>query len=63
MYKSVQKPIQRSVCSELALHRAGLSPARAACAAFNVAIAEKRAGRFMIRQRIRVVKRYPDIDW
>jgi hypothetical protein len=27
------------------------------------AIAEKPAGRFMIRNRIRVVKRHPEGDW
>jgi hypothetical protein len=32
-------------------------------AAFEVAIAEKPAGRFMIRHRIRVVKRHPEGDW
>jgi hypothetical protein len=32
-------------------------------AAFAAGIAEKPANRFMIRNRIRVVKRYPDIDW
>jgi hypothetical protein len=32
-------------------------------AAFNAAIAEKPAGRFMIRNRIRVVKRHPEGDW
>jgi hypothetical protein len=32
-------------------------------AASAVAIAEKRAGRFMIQSRIRVVKRYPEGDW
>jgi hypothetical protein len=31
-------------------------------AAFEAAIAEKPAGMFMIRQRIRVVKRYPERD-
>jgi hypothetical protein len=31
--------------------------------AFAVAVAEKRAGRFMIRHRIRVVKRHPEGDW
>jgi hypothetical protein len=30
---------------------------------FAAAIAEKPAGRFMIRSRIRIVKRYPDIAW
>jgi hypothetical protein len=34
-----------------------------AYAAFEVAVAEKPAGRFMIRSRIRVVKRYPEGDW
>jgi len=32
-------------------------------AAFAAAIAEKSAARFMIRQRIRVVKRHPEGDW
>jgi hypothetical protein len=32
-------------------------------AAFKVAIAEKPAARFMIRNRIRVVKRHPEGDW
>jgi hypothetical protein len=32
-------------------------------AAFAAAIAEKPAGRFMIRQRTRVVKRQPEGDW
>jgi hypothetical protein len=32
-------------------------------AAFAAAIAEKAAGRFMIRQRTRVVKRHPEGDW
>jgi hypothetical protein len=36
------------------------TPARAV---FVVAIKEKPAGRFMIRQRIRVVKRHPEGDW
>jgi len=31
-------------------------------AAFEVAVEEKPAGRFMIRQRIRVVKRHPERD-
>jgi hypothetical protein len=35
----------------------------AAAESFNVAIAEKRAGRFMIRSRTRVVKRHPERDW
>jgi len=30
---------------------------------FAAAIAKKPAGRFMIRQRIRVVKRHPEGDW
>jgi hypothetical protein len=34
-----------------------------AYAAFEVAIAKKPIGRFMIRSRIRVVKRYPEGDW
>jgi hypothetical protein len=32
-------------------------------AAFKFAIAEKPIGRFMIRSRIRVVKRHPEGDW
>jgi hypothetical protein len=32
-------------------------------AAFAAAIAEKSAGRFMIRNRIRAVKRHPEGDW
>jgi hypothetical protein len=42
-----------AICRLLALARA----------AFEVAIAEKPAGRFTIRQRIRVVKRHPEGDW
>jgi hypothetical protein len=42
-----------AICRTLALARA----------AFDVAIAEKPGGRFMIRQRIRVVKRHPESDW
>jgi len=38
------------------------SPALAR-AAFAAAIAEKPAGRFMIRGRTRVVKRHPEGDW
>ena len=37
-----------------------LTTARAAIA---IAIAEKPAGRFMIRSRTRVVKRHPEGDW
>jgi hypothetical protein len=32
-------------------------------AVFKAAIAEKPAGRFMIRSRTRVVKRHPQGDW
>jgi len=32
-------------------------------AIFNMAVAEKPAGRFMIRARTRVVKRHPEGDW
>jgi hypothetical protein len=32
-------------------------------ASFAAAIAEKPGGRFMIRSRIRVVKRHPEGDW
>jgi len=42
-----------AICRSLALARA----------AFAAAIAEKPAGMFMIRQRIRVVKRHPEGDW
>jgi hypothetical protein len=42
-----------AICRSLELARA----------AFKVAIAEKPAGRFMIRSRVRVVKRYPEGDW
>jgi len=41
-----------AICRSLAL----------AQAAFTAAIAEKPAGRFMIRQRTRVVKRHPECD-
>jgi hypothetical protein len=34
-----------------------------AYAAFEVAVKGKPAGQFMIRQRIRVVKRHPEGDW
>jgi hypothetical protein len=37
-----------------------LEPARAV---FAAAVAEKPTGRFMIRARIRVVKRHPEGDW
>ena len=30
---------------------------------FAAAIAKKPAGRFMIRNRTRVVKRHPEVDW
>jgi hypothetical protein len=42
-----------AICRSLALARA----------AFKVAIAEKPAARFLIRQRTRVVKRQPEGDW
>jgi hypothetical protein len=42
-----------AICRTFALARA----------AFAAAIAEKPAGRFTIRQRIRVVKRHPEGDW
>ena len=42
-----------AICRSLALARA----------AFKVAFAEKPAGRFMIRTRIRVVKWHPEGDW
>jgi hypothetical protein len=34
-----------------------------ASAAFAAAVEEKPTGRFMIRARIRVVKRHPEGDW
>jgi hypothetical protein len=40
--------------------RRGIAQARSV---FAAAIAEKPAGRFMIRSRIRVVKRHPKGDW
>jgi hypothetical protein len=42
-----------AICRSLALARA----------AFAAAIAEKPAGRFLIRQRTRVVRRHPEGDW
>jgi len=42
-----------AICRSLALARA----------AFEAVIAEKPAGRFTIRRRIRVVKRQPEGDW
>jgi hypothetical protein len=42
-----------AICRSLELARA----------AFAAAIAEKPASRFMIRHRIRVVKRHPEGDW
>ena len=42
-----------AICRSLALARA----------AFKAAIAEKPAGRFMIRSRTRVVQRHPKGDW
>jgi hypothetical protein len=42
-----------AICRSLAL----------AHAAFAAAVAEKPAGRFMIRSRIRVVRRRPEGDW
>jgi hypothetical protein len=42
-----------AICRSLALARA----------VFAVAVAEKPAGRFMIRNRIRVVQRHPEGDW
>jgi hypothetical protein len=42
-----------AICRSLALARA----------AFAAAVAEKPTGRFMIRQRIRVVKRHSEGDW
>jgi hypothetical protein len=40
--------------------RRGIAPARAA---FAAAVAEKPAGRFMIRSRTPVVQRHPQGDW
>jgi hypothetical protein len=42
-----------AICRSLALARAALA----------VAIEEKPGGRFMIRNRTRVVKRHPEGDW
>jgi hypothetical protein len=42
-----------AICRSLALARA----------VFAAAIGEKPAGRFMIRSRMRVVKRHPEGDW
>jgi hypothetical protein len=42
-----------AICRTLALARA----------AFEVAIAKKPAGQFMIRSRTRVVKQHPEGDW
>jgi hypothetical protein len=42
-----------AICRTLALARA----------AFAAAVEERPAARFMIRQRIRVVKRHPEGDW
>jgi ATP-dependent DNA ligase len=42
-----------AICRAMALARA----------AYAAAIAEKPVGRFMIRNRIRVVKRHPEGDW
>jgi hypothetical protein len=42
-----------AICRTLALARA----------AFAVAVEEKPAGRFMIRNRTRVVQRHPEGDW
>jgi hypothetical protein len=42
-----------AICRSLALARG----------AFTAAIADKPAGRFMIRNRTRVVKRHPEGDW
>jgi hypothetical protein len=42
-----------TICRSLELARA----------AFAAAVAEKPAARFMIRNRIRVVKRHPEGDW
>jgi hypothetical protein len=36
---------------------------RLARAVFEAAVAEKPAGRFMVRSRTRVVQRYPKGDW
>jgi hypothetical protein len=50
------------VCSWLQINRLQKIDALAR-AAFAAAIAEKPAARFMIRSRIRVVKRHPEGDW
>jgi hypothetical protein len=42
-----------AICRQLAFARA----------VFKVAIEEKSGGRFMIRNRTRVVKRHPEGDW
>ncbi len=42
-----------AICRQLAYARA----------VFKQAIAEKPAGKFMIRARTRVVKRHPAVDW
>jgi hypothetical protein len=42
-----------AICRTIAMARA----------VFEVVVAEKPAGRFMIRQRTRVVKRHPEGDW
>jgi hypothetical protein len=42
-----------AICRSLELARA----------AFAAAVAEKPASRFMIRYRIRIVKRHPEGDW
>jgi hypothetical protein len=50
----VRRPQEKlAICRSLAL----------AHAVFDAAVAEKPAGMFMIRQRIRVVKRHPEGDW
>jgi hypothetical protein len=50
---SIFDPSRQAICRSLALARA----------AFKAAVAEKPAGRFMIRSRTRVVQRHPEGDW
>jgi hypothetical protein len=52
-FKIRQTSAEVAICRSLELARA----------VFKVAIAEKPAGRFMIRHRTRVVKRHPEGDW
>jgi hypothetical protein len=52
-FKIRQTSAEVAFCRTLALARA----------AFAAAVAEKPAGRFMIRSRARVVQRHPQGDW